>query len=341
MEGKVYAAACIGGESRVSDRNRIGLFHPVPPADHADTIQTSTMKAATPAKINRKTPPTTMKITSIKSHGMKQNSSREMERRNATKCFVFKVFIARFATRSKGLVSVLGAGALLAPVEKAESAVVLTSLFQDSGESAINYTFTNNDIGATYNSATLDLAAVLGSVVDAIVANNPNFNTNTEVYGAMSFGITNTGDVYSGWSSAIDPNTSMLTINPAGPFGYTLWTSASNQNTMTGTLNLGNMLDFNGNGIIDPNEVLIVDGIAQNAFTANSETGLTQWYSDSERFRVIPEPGTAALIAMAGAAFAFRRRRTDGNGYEGPDLNTGALEYDMTPVQPSPQVYKK
>ena len=105
-------------------------------------------------------------------------------------------------------------------------------------------------------------------------------------------------------------------------------------------VNLKDMLDYNANGMIDPNEVLIVDGIAQNAFTANfGLTGTVQ--ADSSRFVVIPEPRTAALLAMAGAAFAFRRRRTDGNGYEGPDLNTGALEYDMTPVQPSPQVYKK
>ena len=165
---------------------------------------------------------------------MKQNSSREMERRNATKCFVFKVFIARFATRTKGLVSVLGAGALLAPTNDAQSATVFTSLFQsgnnvDMTNTSINYTIINDDIGATYNSATLDLNGPLSSVVDSIVANNPNFNTPEQVYGNMAFDISTTGNVHLGWSGNINPVSGVVNITNTGGIpnvNYTSWTSA-------------------------------------------------------------------------------------------------------------------
>ena len=216
-------------------------------------------------------------------------------------------FISRFATGTKGLVSVLGAGALLAPVDKAESATVLTGINQFGSSANIGYAFINDDDGATYNSATLDLSAVLGSVVDAIVANNPNYSTNAQVYGAMGFGITNTGDVSGGWSGTINPTNGILSIENNG-FAYTVW---SHPRTMTGTLNLGNMLDYNGNGIIDPNETLAFMGIANNAFNAYSETGLTNWNTDAQRIGVIPEPSTALLGGLGALGLAMRRKRTD------------------------------
>jgi len=112
----------------------------------------------------------------------------------------------------------LAAGLWLALPQQAHSATVLTGLFQagnnvDLTNTSINYTFINDDIGATYNSATLDLSSILGTVVDAIVANNPLFATSAQVYGAMDMGITNAGDVYSGWSASIDANTGLLSLN--------------------------------------------------------------------------------------------------------------------------------
>ena len=150
--------------------------------------------------------------------------------------------------------------------------------------------------------------------MDSIVANNPNFNTPEQVYGNMAFDISTTGNVHLGWSGNINPVSGVVNITNNN-FSYTPWTSGSNSNTMTATLNLRNMLDYNANGMIDPNEVLIVDGIAQNAFTANfGLTGTVQ--ADSSRFVVIPEPRTAALLAMAGAAFAFRRREQPTESYK-------------------------
>lgn len=93
---------------------------------------------------------------------------------------------------------------MLAPVDKAESALVSSNIFQggnniDLKSSLINYTFTNNDIGAIYNSATLDLQSVLGGVVDSIVAKNTLGLSAADVYQNMSFTITTSGNVSSGW----------------------------------------------------------------------------------------------------------------------------------------------
>jgi hypothetical protein len=210
----------------------------------------------------------------------------------------------------KGLAPLVAALALVAP-QKAESAVVVSDLYQFGNLAGVDYTITNNDTGATYNSATLDLLPILGVVVDKIVLNNPNYSSSSQVYGDMTFNITSSGNVHSGWSSSLDTNTGMLSINH-GPFGYTTWTSASNQNTMTGTLNLGNMLDFNGNGIIDANEQLYFNGLANNAFTSYSETGLTQWSADVNKIGVVPEPSSALLVGLGAGALALSRRRREG-----------------------------
>jgi hypothetical protein len=74
----------------------------------------------------------------------------------------------------KGLAPLVAALALVAP-QKAESAVVLTGINQFGSTANLGYAFTNDDTGATYNSATLDLSAILGTVVDKIVLNNPNY----------------------------------------------------------------------------------------------------------------------------------------------------------------------
>ena len=190
----------------------------------------------------------------------------------------------------------------------AQAATVMQSIFQDSGESAINFTFINDDIGATYNSATLDLAAALGPVVDAIVLHNPTFATSADVYANMDLNITPTGDVSGGWSANINTTTGLVSITNNG-FSYDFWTSATNQNTLTATLNLRNMLDFNGNGIIDPNETLAPIGTATNAF--NAKFGATgNIFADVAQLGVIPEPGSVAVAGLAALALALRRRRT-------------------------------
>jgi hypothetical protein len=215
----------------------------------------------------------------------------------------------------KGLAPLVAALALVAP-QKAESAVVVSDIFQagnnvDLTNTSINYSFLNNDTGATYNSATLDLLPILGVVVDKIVLNNPNYSSAAQVYGGMGFGVTPTGNVNTGWTNInLDTNTGMLSINN-NKFSYDTWTSASNQNTMTGTLNLGNMLDFNGNGIIDANEQLYFNGLANNAFTGTLDVN-NSWSADVNKIGVIPEPSSALLVGLGAGALALSRRRREG-----------------------------
>jgi hypothetical protein len=248
-------------------------------------------------------------------HKMKRNSHHAMQRPIHPLASLALRINARYGTglpMLKGLAPLVAALALVAP-QKAESAVIVSDISQFGSSAIVGYTLTNNDIGATYNSATLDLSAILGTVVDKIVLNNPNYDSAAEVYSSpnMTFNITSSGNVHSGWSSSLDTNTGMLSINHAPPpFGYTTWTSASNQNTMTGTLNLGNMLDFNGNGIIDANEQLYFNGLANNAFTA--QEGVFFYNSDVDKIGVIPEPSSGLLVGLGLTALALSRRRREG-----------------------------
>lgn len=68
------------------------------------------------------------------------------------------------------------------------------------------------------------------------------------------------------------------------------------------------MLDFNGNGIIDPNETLAPIGTATNAFVGTT-TGGFDIPADVPQLGVIPEPGSVALAGLAALALALRRRR--------------------------------
>ena len=72
-------------------------------------------------------------------------------------------------------------------------------------------------------------------------------------------------------------------------------------------MNLGNLLDFNGNGIIDPNETLAFDGLASAAFNVLT-TGGFDIPADADQITVIPEPGTAMLVGVGLGALAWRRR---------------------------------
>jgi hypothetical protein len=250
---------------------------------------------------------------------MKRNSHHAMQRPARPLASLALRINARYGTglpMLKGLAPLVAALALVAP-QKAESAVVVSDIFQagnnvDLTNTSINYSFLNNDTGATYNSATLDLLPILGVVVDKIVLNNPNYSSAAQVYGGMGFGVTPTGNVNTGWTNInLDTNTGMLSINHNGGDpndDYDAWTSS---NTMTGTLNLGNMLDFNGNGIIDANEQLYFNGLANNAFNAKT-TGGFDIYSNVDKIGVVPEPSSALLVGLGAGALALSRRRREG-----------------------------
>ena len=251
---------------------------------------------------------------------MKQEPCHQTEPRDVTRARPHRPPGPRFATAilsflpvmKKGLVSLLGASALLVPSYKAEGATILptvnSSIFQAGNNvnltsTVIDYTFKNNAVDAQFNNATLDLNAVLGSVVEKIVAHNPSYTTGSAVYNDMSFSISPAGDVYDGWSSSINTTTGLLSLTNNGGRGYHEW---SYPRTMIGTLNLGNMLDFNSNGVIDPDEVLAFSGIANNAFIGYD--GAIGFQANVDKITVIPEP-SSALIGGLGALALLRRRR--------------------------------
>ena len=189
------------------------------------------------------------------------------------------------------------------------AAEVGTSVTQGAlSTTRINFFMTNNDPGAIYNSAELRLEAALGAVFSAIRSRNPAVAAMTTA-GLISSGhLTGSiqpGEVSSGWTQNISPSTSIVAFGH-GPF-YTTWqNTASNaaQDTLTFTLNVGknsatdprlkNLLDFNGNSLVEAGErLLTLPALA--AAPAEPDAGFVAQYGG-----VSPVTAAVARFAVAG-----------------------------------------
>jgi hypothetical protein len=140
------------------------------------------------------------------------------------------------------------------------AAEVATSFSQTGINTQVNFFMTNNDPGAIYNSAELRLESFLAPVIDAIQRFKPGITTRAQMYATMSLTVrqTPTGEVYSGWQSNINSSTGVVSLSH-GPFFTTWQTTAANasQDMMALTLNLGGLLDFNGNSLVEAGERLL------------------------------------------------------------------------------------
>lgn len=114
----------------------------------------------------------------------------------------------------------------------------------------------------------------------------PNSELAASVWSTLS---TNTSrpDV---WDSS-DPNNRIL------PFTVSFF------DTTTGA----NMLDWNGNNITDPDELLVPDGSLENGFIGYD--GGIQYGGDTPQFASIPEPSSLGLFGLGALALASRRRQ--------------------------------
>lgn len=167
---------------------------------------------------------------------------------------------------------------LLLAAPALHGAEVSTSVSQGVNSSTkINFSMTNNDPGAIYNSAELRLEATIGAVLSAILSRNPavaGMTTADLISTGRIFGSIQPTEVgFSGWNNSFNPSSAVVSLTNVGgfpDFDYTTWQNTlanPAQDTMVFTLNLGqanatdprlkNLLDFNGNGQVDAEEHVI------------------------------------------------------------------------------------
>jgi len=197
-----------------------------------------------------------------------------------------------------------------------EAATVATNLSQGTGLTSVT-SFITNDDNAIFNSATFDLAGTYGAVLQGIKDHNPAFAGQTLNQIAGNVGITvrgePTGEVNFGWNVgyAIATGRVTLTHNIGDPgFDYDQWNSNDADNDMMAlTFNFGNMLDFNGNNVTDPNEQLVANGTFANGFVGFE--GVFNYEADTPTFTFsnIPEPSASLLLGLGGLMLAMRRGR--------------------------------
>ena len=134
------------------------------------------------------------------------------------------------------------------------AAEVTTSFSQTGINTQVNFMMTNNDPGAIYNSAELRLETILAPVFDAIQRFKPGISTRGQVYATISHSIQPSpiGEVYNKWFHNLDSNTGVTALYHQG-IGFTTWQNTAanaSQDMMALTLNLGSLLDFNGNSLL-------------------------------------------------------------------------------------------
>lgn len=231
--------------------------------------------------------------------------------------------------------------ALCQPTDSRGAQVVqYGNALQGSGNTTFAIDLINNDVGTIYQSATLDLDALLGSVADWISLHSSDINyhgkSHAQIYSQIFFSIG--GEVSTGWAG--NPNGSTLEIynDAAGDpdSDYTTWRSSSynggNQNAMTlyctlpsSALN-GNILttatNMEGN-VFNPSEQVgvtfhapacpytVITDPSGWTFTTNVVGGITNLtitgYSGASTFLIIPDAiNSMPVTAIGEGAFSSR-----------------------------------
>lgn len=210
---------------------------------------------------------------------------------------------------------------LLLAATALHGAEVTTSFSQTGTNTQINFLLTNNDPGAIYNSAELRLEATLAPVVDAILRYKPGYTTRAQVYAAISVTIQQppSGEVYTGWSRSLSSSMGVISLTNFGgfpDFDYTTWQNTlanAAQDLMAITLNLGGLLDFDGDSQLDAAERLLTlppltaaPDEASAGFVGIE--GLTRYTAAVNRFAVA---GAWVERARAAAAHGVQRSGSD------------------------------
>ena len=166
---------------------------------------------------------------------------------------------------------------------------------------------TNNNNGTTYNSADMDIAAILSDVAEKVIQYNTDYSTNTkeEIFAEWGFNVRGppSGEVSDGWATIQDESSLLIGHSSGG--SYDEWKSTNQDpthDTMALTISIPkSQLDYNHDGIFS-NEyegITLTEVVKDNAFTATTAIGGTR-NADMFAYKAnIPEPSLMGL-AMIG-----------------------------------------
>ena len=166
---------------------------------------------------------------------------------------------------------------------------------------------TNNNNGTTYNSANMDIDAILTDVAEKIIQYNPDYATNTkeDVYSEWGYNIRGlpSGEVSDGWATIQDEGSLLIGHSTGG--SYDEWKSTNQDpthDTMALTISIPkDQLDYNHDDIYS-NEyegITLTEVGKDNAFTAIDTYGAS-FNANMFAYKAnIPEPSLLGL-AMIG-----------------------------------------
>ena len=202
------------------------------------------------------------------------------------------------------------------PMMADASSVRDVEAFQAAGQSDATFYLQNNDNGVTYDSAELKFDELLTPIAQAVKDRNSDYANASlsEIMAEWTFGLNSSaGDVYTGWSAALNGSVLDLSHNGGDPgLDYTVWSDLLNQNEAALTVDFKDQLDFNHNGSYDSlTEKLTWDGpLVTDAFTGIVDID-NKYSSDAKAVNVIPEPVTLGLMGLGGLLAIAARRLGD------------------------------
>ncbi len=177
---------------------------------------------------------------------------------------------------------------------KGEGAGVIQ--YGDAAQGPVNTTFImdlmNNNVGTVYQSATINLDAILGDVADYISQHSSDTNfagkSRSEIYGKFFF--VPGGEVSTGWSATFNgSNTVNIThINGIPGLQYTTWQSPSYNNGIQDTMTLYCTVP---NSALNGKNMTTSGSKTNNIFAATT-TGGAIAYTSSYPYQLKPEPTT-------------------------------------------------
>jgi len=190
---------------------------------------------------------------------------------------------------------------------------------------------TNDNDGATYDNYQL----TLGYLADAIFTSNQTrleslgYTSGSDLVsnGLFDYSVSDLGEVYTGWSPAVQGNgdVSITHIDGDPNVDYSTWDAtqqAPSQDMQQGTLNINNFfLDLNGDGYNPATDLNIANGTESVVGGIGYVDALNQFNDYTSQITVqnpsIPEPATGLLIALGAAGLAARSPRRRNHSHEG------------------------
>jgi hypothetical protein len=219
----------------------------------------------------------------------------------------------RARRRAVGLAAAgLGGVALLTGPSSAHAAMITQfepTVGQDFNN--IDSEYTNNDNGAVYDSAEVNLFSGLAEELQGLDVNAGQSISDLVSQWNISVRAPPTGEVYNGWSAVVGAD-GQIGLSSSGR-GADAWLStAENPNLDTLALTVGvptSQLELNGIAGYQPESdarvVLGVDG-SPNAFVGNE--GGAGYGAAGNNYHVVPEPTTGIMLgAVMGAAVAKKK----------------------------------